>query len=254
MFLQYLKFVDYFKYNKHLIEFVKNDINDDISGNKTLTSSFKLLIEKLWPDKLNDLKNKSSFTPMEFKYKISKLDEGASYDIKVFLKFLIMTLHKELNLSNARNMNNNLSKPDKRNQQLMFKIFTQDFCSKNKSIISDLFFGVNYNLDKCRYCNIDTFNYQDYFYFDFPLDEIMMFKKQNGFNINSNNNEINIYDSFDYYQRIKYLTGNNQLFCEYCRVKADHSSRTLLSFGPEIIIIVLTQGKDKKNTIKMNFN
>ena len=81
-----------------------------------------------------------------------------------------------------------------------------------------------------------------------------MFKKQNGFNMNSNNNEINIYDSFDYYQRIKYLTGNNQLFCEYCRITADHSSCTLLSFGPEIIIIVLTQGKDKKNTIKMNFN
>ena len=253
-FCNIVKFVDFFKYDKHLIEFVKNDINDKISGNKTLTSSFKLLIEKLWPDKYNDLKDKSSFTPMEFKYKISKLDEGASYDIKVFLKFLIMTLHKELNLSNAQNMNNNLSKPDKRNQQLMFNIFTQDFCSKNKSIISDLFFGVNYYLNKCENCYTQTYNYQYYFYFDFPLDEIMMFKKQNGFNMNSNNNEINIYDSFDYYQRIKYLTGNNQLFCEYCRITAEHSSCTLLSFGPEIIIIVLTQGKDKKNTIKMNFN
>ena len=35
------KFVDYFKYNPHLIEVVRNDI-----GKTQLCSSFKLLIEK----------------------------------------------------------------------------------------------------------------------------------------------------------------------------------------------------------------
>jgi ubiquitin C-terminal hydrolase len=39
------KFVSYFKYHRHLINTVSED-----KGKKKLCSSFKLLIEKLWPD------------------------------------------------------------------------------------------------------------------------------------------------------------------------------------------------------------
>lgn len=47
------QFVNFIKYNKELINFVKNDLQ---SGNKKLASSFKLLIEKIWS---NDNKKKN---------------------------------------------------------------------------------------------------------------------------------------------------------------------------------------------------
>jgi ubiquitin C-terminal hydrolase len=122
------KFVNYFKYNRHLIEIVRNDL---VSGNNTLSSSFKLLIEQLWPDKLyftnnaysqfanyggigsnNSYSNKrnESYAPKEFKEKISTMNElfkgVQANDAKDLVQFLIMTLHKELNRATNQNMNN----------------------------------------------------------------------------------------------------------------------------------------------------
>ena len=57
------KFVDYFKYNKHLIDIVRKD-----RKKKQLCSSFKLLIEKLWPEEIvdNSKNNKKSNSFLQF--------------------------------------------------------------------------------------------------------------------------------------------------------------------------------------------
>ena len=61
------KFVNYFKFNNHLINEVANDINKS-----KLISSFKLLIEKLWPDNLNN--SDKYYAPYDYKDKISKMN------------------------------------------------------------------------------------------------------------------------------------------------------------------------------------
>ena len=287
------KFVNYIKYNKHFIEYVKNDL---IIGNNSLSSSFKLLIEQLWPDRLynklpsyaenggigsnNSYSNKKneSIAPNDFKEKISNMNElfkgVAANDAKDLVQFLIMTIHKELNSATNQN-NNNILNNDQTNKQLMFKIFTQDFMNTNKSIISDLFYGVNYNIIQCQGCSAKSFNYQTYFFFVFPLEEIRIYKNQNnvnqnfnGFNFNPNfmnfnnnfninmnniNNEINIYDCFSYEQRITYMTGDNAMHCNYCRNTCPSSMCTLLAFGPEIIIIILNRGQGIQFKVKINF-
>ena len=275
------KFVDYFKYNPHLIEVVRNDI-----GKTQLCSSFKLLIEKLWPDKIdnNRVYNKQgffpsfnlfeaegsfnsrttnkSFPPEDFKTKISKMNslfEGvAANDAKDLVQFLIMTLHEELNKAKVQNINNAVNN-DQRNKQLMFKIFAQDFMISNKSVISDLFYGVNYNITQCGYCNTQSFNYQTYFFLVFPLEEVRIFKSQNNLNYNFNNNyfnsnEVNIYDCFFYDQKINYMTGNNIMYCNFCRQTCNSSMRTFLSTGPEILIIILNRGKGIQFKVKINFS
>ena len=181
------KFINYFKYNKHLIDEVRRDLIN--TKNSTLSSSFKLLMEKLWPDRLyhfnvsnsgNNLfgkigtnntysnKNNESYAPYEFKAKISKMNDlfkgVAANDAKDLVQFLIMTLHKELNLAQNQNLNNNAINQDQTNKQLMFKIFTQDFVNTNKSIISDLFYGVNYNTIQCQGCFTKSYNFQTYFF------------------------------------------------------------------------------------------
>ena len=54
------KFVNYFKYSQHPINIAKTD-------KKKLTSSFKLLIEKLWPNNYNQSTTKRYYAPEEFK-------------------------------------------------------------------------------------------------------------------------------------------------------------------------------------------
>ena len=279
------KFVNYFKYNKHLIEYAKNDL---VCGNATLSSSFKLLIEKLWPDRLyftnnnypsngnyghigsnNTFSNKKneSYAPKEFKTKISSMNslfEGVqANDAKDLVNFLIMTLHTELNTAQNNSMNNNAINLNQTNQQLMFQIFSEDFMKNNKSIISDLFYGVNYNVIQCQGCMTKSFNYQTYFFFVFPLEEVRIFKSQNNFNnnnfnnfnynMNFNNNDINIYDCFLYEQRINYMTGQNAMYCNYCKQTCNSSMCTLLAFGPEIIIVILNRGQGIQYKVKINF-
>jgi len=274
-------FINYFKYNNHLKEKVRNDLE---CGNNMLCSSFKLLIEKLWPDKLyynnnpnfnytpfggigsnNTYSNKKneSYPPNEFKRKISGMNplfQGvAANDAKDLVNFLIMTLHDELNTAEKKNLNTSAINQDQRNQQLMFNLFTQDFVNNNKSIISDLFYGVNYNIVQCNGCGERSFNYQTYFFFVFPLEEVRIFKSQNNYNnnfnynMNFNNNEVNIYDCFLYDQRINYMMGENAMYCNYCKRQCNSQMCTLLAFGPEIIIIILNRGQGAQFKVKVNF-
>ena len=302
------KFVDYFKYNKYLIEYVKTDV---LNINNSLSSSFKLLIEQLWPDRYYNIlpsyasyggslgsnnsylsKKNESISPDEFKEKISNMNELfkgiAANDAKDLVNFLIMTLHKELNLASNNNLNTDVSNLDQTNKQLIFDIFTKDFVNAYKSIISDLFYGVNYNIIQCQGCFTKSYNYQTYFFFIFPLEEIRIFKNQNSLNQNFNNynnyninnyninnynnininnynmnninnfninnsNEINIYDCFDYERRITNMIGDNAMYCNYCHQTCNSSMCTFIAFGPEIIIIILNRGKGIQYKVKINF-
>ena len=273
------KFVDYFKYNPHLINTVKED-----KDKSKLCSSFKLLIEKLWPDKENTTnitkssfysfspfntyesegsfstnKKNKSIPPEEFKKKISKMNplfEGvAANDAKDLVQFLIMTLHDELNKAQKKIVNNAINN-DQSNKQLMFQIFAQDFMTSNISMISDLFYGVNYNIIQCGNCGYQSFNYQTYFFLVFPLEEVRIFKSQNTFNYNYNcfnNNEVNIYDCFFYDQKINFMSGSNNMYCNFCRQTCNSSMRTFLSTGPEILIIILNRGQGIQFNVKINF-
>ena len=150
------KFINFFKYSHQIIDLVKADKNK-------LSSSFKLLIEKLWPDNYDDPYLERNYAPKEFKEKISTMNslfEGvAANDAKDLVNFIIMTLHEELNKADKNNNISNNIFLDQTNQQLMLNNFVQNFISMNKSIISDLFYGTNCNIIQCGGCGIQTFNY-----------------------------------------------------------------------------------------------
>jgi len=239
------KFVNYFKYSKHVISMVRSNKNN-------LTSSFKLLIEKLWPNNYNESYSQKIYAPEEFKNKISKMNplfEGiAANDAKDLVNFIIMTLHEELNKAKKSNIKNNNIFLDQRNQQIMFNNFKQNFASENKSIISDLFYGINCNITKCGFCNVNIYNYQIYFFLVFPLEEVRKFK-----NNNSLNNSINIYDCFDYDRKVNLMYGENSMFCNYCKQNANCQMCTCLTTGPEILILLLNRGKGIEFNVKINF-
>ena len=264
------KFVDYFKYNPHLIQTVKNDTKKE-----KLCSAFKLVIENLYnyiasnnykmdlqkkgiySSKIN-LKN--SYPPKNFKGIISIMNpifKGvAANDAKDLVNFFIMTLHEELNRATPDAINNEGNiLLDQRNQALMLKIFTDNFRKSYRSIISDLFYGMNCNITQCGSCNTVSYNYQIYFFLIFPLEEVRKFKLMNngGNNYNYLNNMVDIYDCFDYDKKISFMNGDNAMYCNYCKKTSPSSMCTLLTTGPEILIIILNRGQGIQFDVKINF-
>ena len=173
-------------------------------------------------------KNKvTHFSPYNFKDIISKMNpmfKGISAnDAKDLVSFIIMTLHDELNKARNYNMNiNNFHSLDQRNQKVMLDNFIRDFVENNKSIISDLFYGAQCNTTQCSNCKTLSYIYESYLLMIFPLEEVRKYKVNNinqfnNFNNISNNDEINIYDCFEYNQKIEYFTGENGIYCSYCK-------------------------------------
>ena len=186
MFLSYIKIFKFFKYNPHTIELVRKNKNN-------LTASFKLLIEKLWPNENKQLSQKKYYPPEEFKKKISDMNplfKGiAANDAKDLVNFIIMTLHEELNKVKNKDINVNDELFDQRNKQEIFDYFIKNFALKNQSVIRDLFYSTNCTITQCLNCNNQLYNYQIYFFIVFPLEEVRKFKSQfinNQFNMNIN--------------------------------------------------------------------
>ena len=248
------RFVNYFKYNHNVINLVKSNKNN-------LTSSLKLLIEKLWPNNYNDpYFNGKIFEPKDFKNKISLLNplfEGNDeIEIKDFINFMIMTLHKELNKAKNKNNYNNII-IDQRDPKIMLKNFRKNFIENNLSIMSDLFYGMNCNITQCCRCTTKIYNYQTYFFIVFPLEEIRKYNYINPNKIFNNNNfngnMVDIYDCFEYDRKINEMSGENSMYCNYCKMTWSCQMQTCLTTGPEILILLLDRGHGIEFDIKINF-
>ena len=253
------KFLNFFKCSSQVLNNQKDN----------LTSSFKLLIDNLWPNDYDP--TVKYYAPEEFKNKISKMNDLfagiAANDSKDLVNFIIMTLHEELNKAEKIQENNNyIPNIDQTNKISIFQNFTQDFTKRNISIISDLFYAINCNITKCGLCNTEIYNFQIYFFLIFPLEEVRKFKNEcnnynqfnqfNPFNFQNNfinNNEVNMTDCFNYNQKVNFMTGENSMYCNRCRTNCDCRMWTYLVTGPEILIIILNRGKGIEFNIKIYF-
>ena len=247
-FCQIEELVNYFKYKHHVNEVIQK--YDNINA-LCLTKSFKNLIENLWPskyeyiDQQHNHQNSSNkyFAPHEFKEKISDMDPHfrgvQANDSKDLVDFIIMKLHEELNKAEKNNIISNYNSIfDKINKKLVLKIFAENFINENKSIISDLFYGVLCITTKCLGCQIEKYNFQTEFFMTFSLEEVRKKKiellinqyqmqNQNVFNTNPTLYQLNltnyknniqkidivdIKDCFYYAQNIQLFTGENSLY------------------------------------------
>ena len=203
-----------------------------------------VLIEKLWPN--NSITFNKYYSPNEFKKKISKLNplfEGIVVnDAKDLINFILLNLHEELNLRKQNDKSNNFKNIilDQRNEELMYNNFKNSFDKNNKSIIKDLFYGINCCKIRCNSCACISYDYYIYTFLVFPLEDILKYKidkcnnstnsnsynnwnnniNLNNCNYNFNNNVINNYNindninnmNYNFYSNIKYnQNGNNNM-------------------------------------------
>ena len=109
------------------------------------------LIQKLW-----EKNGPNSFSPNTFMNTVNNMNPlfktGQAGDAQDFIIFILEQLHKELKKSIQNNSNSNNSLPlnqyDKNNT---FNYFFNDF-TKECSVISDIFFGINETTNECLNC------------------------------------------------------------------------------------------------------
>ena len=175
-FCQIEEFALYFKYDNHI-----NEAIDKCTKEKrdSLTASFKILVEKIWPDEamINE-STKRHFAPKEFRKKIADMSPlfqniGAN-DAKDLVNFIIMTLHEELNESLVGNNNIIPQNNFMCNNQLeyLFRLFYQDYQRNFRSKISEIFYAIQQTQTRCLSCFADQYNFQAYFFLVFPLEEV----------------------------------------------------------------------------------
>ena len=289
-FSQIDKLVDYFKY-KPYVEKVNRKYKNQ--NKLCLTESFKELLENLWPSNYYYIKqeyvqknsNNSYFAPYKFKEKISNMNElfkGAqANDSKDLVNFIIMTLHEEMNRAKPKNNNDNFMNNlmIQNNKGLVLQNFMKTFQEENKSKISDLFYAQNNSITQCQNCNDTKYNFQTYFFLIFPLEEVrknnIEFKKKqfiqtynymnnmnpmlfqqmlNNFLFNiQNQNYVNIYDCFEYNQKVEFFNGENAMYCNRCKKQCNSSYMTKIYTGPEILIIILNRGVGIQYKVKLEF-
>ena len=132
-----------FSNSKKLTEYFLKHYQKD--PNKIMANEYYEVLKNLW----NKDDNEKAYSPNSFKDVLSKenpLFAGiAANDSKDLINFLLERFHQELNVvNNINNINNdsNINQPDQTNEQLMLKLFLDEFKEKFNSIISTLFYGI----------------------------------------------------------------------------------------------------------------
>ena len=232
---------------KPFVDFFKKEKIDNDNQNEKLSKTFKTLIDNIYPDNSQEIKR--AFTPINLEYKISHInplfEDISTNKEKDLINFIIMTLHEELNECPNKNIigesNYGNIFEEQKDKKIMFNNFINNFNKSHKSIIRDLFFGINYNKYNCLNCKTITYNFQIYNYLFFSLDEIKNFKQKN---------EIDLLDCFEFAKKENMMTDENGMYCNYCKQISQNSMCNILYTSPEILIIILNQEKN----IKINFN
>ena len=223
------------------------------SQNEKLSTSFKLLIDKLYQDNTKEIKR--VYTPIDLIEKISNInplfEDISTNNEKDLINFIIMTLHEELNETQinpnyALESNYENIFEIQKDKIQMYTKFVNSFKKSHNSFIQSLFFAVNYNMCQCLNCQALTYNFQIYYYLFFPLEEVRKFKS----NYNNIINELNLSDCFDYARSENIMKDDNAVYCNYCKQISPNSMRTMLFSSPEILIIIL----NRENDIKINFD
>ena len=215
---------------------------------------FAELITYMWDQ--NDM---SPLQPYIFKEKLGQLNplfKGAlPNDAKDLLTFMLMQLHDELNhpINNNNNMNVNMiiNSNMQRDKNAMFKYFTKYFTDNFRSIISALFYGLNYNQTQCQFCKSTVYNYQTFNFLIFPLMEVLNHKMKLVNFQNNFNNTVTLEECFQYNQIPQPLS---DYYCNICKQTSQGIYSSFLSVLPNIIIIILSRGVNLKYKVRIDFD
>ena len=245
----------------HFIE-ISEEILTWYKYNKSDNNKQSRIISYLYAEILDNIffpnDNQKYYSPRKFKELISTKNELfkgiQANDSKDIYNYLIEEMHKELNALGETNIYNNYNENviiDQRNEfEILnhFKIMSE----KNyHSILSKYLYAIQKTVTKCSFCDSMVYNFQVYNFLLFPLLDVKNYFYT--FNLPMQNHILNLYDCFNYFQKIDFFTGQNQIFCNNCKFMQNANYFNLLHSTPIILSIVLNRGKNNED-FKEQFN
>ena len=233
------KFTEYFltKYN-----FNPND------STKRMSNEMCKVLSNLWSEN----KKKGDYAPNDFKNTLSEqnpLFAGIqANDSKDLINFLLERFHQEMNCHSQNNNQNNIDDINQFDERQALNSFVKEYFGANKSIITDCFYGIMETKSKCCGCNYIKYNFQIFSFLEFPLKEVNNYMFQTGrrlalVNQDGTNPDINLYECFDYYQKLDLMNGQNQMYCNICNNNRDTYYGSTVYSLPNYLIINLNRGK-----------
>ena len=157
------------------------------------------------------------------------------------------------NLNNSYNVNNNFNNltssynPNYNNLNQNYSNF-----SNNNNNMNNNFNNLNNNCNNLS--NSVNLNYNYNNNNNFNNAAISNINNNNMSNNNiSETNEVTIYDCFNFDKKVNLMSGENQMYCNYCKKNTDCNICTNLITGPEILIIILNRGKGIEFDVKIIF-
>ena len=251
-----------FSHTIKLANFFLEEKNKNIIKKKKFSREFLEVLKKLWIKSYN--KNKSYYEPYNFKKIISEMNplfQGvAANDSKDLINFILQELHDELN-NPLENQENNIYNINQYDEKGMFMNFMEEFKQKQRSIISDIFFFIIETQTECLNCKLINqrngnynpmyiYNFQIMNFLIFPLEEIRKYKIMQ---YQQNFQEVDLNDCFNYYQKVDYMQGDNEMWCKNCNQNAPSQYMTRLYSAPVDLILILNRGKGNIYNVKLNF-
>ena len=251
-FCQIEKLVNYIKYKPKI-----QDIIDNYKMKKriNLISSFKILVDNLWPSQdgsTNLLYNNKYyyFAPYEITDKFSLINQNFKNFIpKDLIDLILNNLHLDLNKQNQYNITSKLINDSDKHQ--VFRSYIETFTNKNCSIISAIFFGFFQICEFCSLCNTAKYEFESFNSLYFDLWKIKSFKMEQSQINNYFSENINLQDCFEYQRRID-QTENEMIFCSMCKNINMHYKKTTIYSAPNLLIISLNLMNDLQNKIKFD--
>ena len=227
---------------------INNNIAKINKNAPQLSPKYLELIQQLWNK--NGIKN---YSPINFINIIEKMEpkfkQSNSDNIKDFICFILEQLNEELKRPHE-SICQKINLPNQQEKSALISFF-ESFGSET-SIITNLFYGIIENNEKCVSSNIKNNTYYQFKGFNhlvFPLEE---FREMMG-NTNYKNN-ISIDDCFYYFISRKIYTKKNDNQCKICESKCITQFTSKIFDSPYILILILDRGKENKFKIKIDFN
>ena len=226
--------------------------------NKKLTSEYYKVLSNLW----SETKKNGDYAPYDFKQALSEENQLfagiQANDSKDLINFLLERFHIELNNPKPNNNDNNIVNVNQMDEMQTLSAFISDYFNTNRSIITDSFYGILETKSKCGGCQNTKFNFQIFSFLEFPLEQVNIYMYQMGRRFNMinqapKNPDVDLYECFEYYQKIDVMNGQNQMYCNICNGNRDTFYGTTIYSLPNYLIINLNRGKGAVYECRVNF-
>ena len=226
--------------------------------NKKLTSEYYKVLSNLW----SETKKNGDYAPHDFKQALSEENQLfagiQANDSKDLINFLLERFHIELNNPKPNNNDNNIVNVNQMDELQTLSAFISDYFNSNRSIITDSFYGILETKSKCGGCQNTKFNFQIFSFLEFPLEQVNIYMYQMGRRFNMinqapKNPDVDLYECFEYYQKIDVMNGQNQMYCNICNGNRDTFYGTTIYSLPNYLIINLNRGKGAVYECRVNF-